>query len=43
MINEREKMKIYELEKRSVAAKEDIARELELIRILLESLLRRSK
>lgn len=43
MINEREKMKIYELEKRSVNAKEEIARELELIRILLESLLRRSK
>ena len=39
----RMKDRIYELEKRSVNAKEEIARELELIRILLESLLRRSK
>ena len=36
MINEREKQKLYELEKRQVGALEDIASELELLRVLLE-------
>ena len=42
MINEREKQKLYELEKRQVGALEDIARELEVLRILFEQLLRKS-
>lgn len=43
MMNEREKQLLIELEKRQVGALEDICRELELLRILLESQLRRDR
>ena len=42
-INEREKRKLYDLEKRQVGALEDIASELELLRITLEQFLRKSR
>tara|TARA_Y100000401_G_scaffold97058_1_gene84244 strand:- start:875 stop:1051 length:177 start_codon:yes stop_codon:yes gene_type:complete len=43
MINEREKRKLYDLEKRQVGALEDIASELELLRIMLEQFLRKQR
>ena len=43
MINEREKQKLYELEKRQIQALEDIASELELLRIFVEQFLRKQR
>jgi len=43
MINEREKQKLYKLEERQVQALEDIASEIELLRVLFEQFQRKQR